>query len=297
VGAEAATRLAAGQSSPRPGYFEPEVVDLYRRLFAPLVRRMWPADVHGLERLPDHPRYLVVANHSGMGIAELWSLLLFWCERFPEGRPVAGMAIPGAFHVPPVRYFLQGLGAVEATRAGARLAVESGVPLLVFPGGDHEATRPFWRARQVDFAGRQGWIRLAREHRLTIVPMAITGSHNTLPILAGGRAVSWLTGIRVLGVHRAPLPALALPAMAAVAAAARAMRLPWWAAASGAWAALWATIALPWLPGRIGFHFLPPVDPEAIAARSDDAVYAAVVGALQDVLADDAMPEGSAARG
>ncbi|MEJ7735593.1 MAG: hypothetical protein WKG00_41200, partial [Polyangiaceae bacterium] len=122
-------------------------------------------------------------------------------------------------------------------------------------------------------------------------------SHNTLPILAGGRAVSWLTGIRVLGVHRAPLPALALPAMAAAAAAARAMGLPWWAAAPSAWAALWATIALPWLPSRIGFHFLPPIDPERLAARSDDAVYADVVGAIQAVLLGHGTAGASDSRG
>src|SRR5262249_37584058 len=176
-------------------------------------------------------------------------------------RPVAGMAHPGAFHVPPVRYFLQGLGAVEATRAGAAKARAAGVPLLLFPGGDHEATRPLWQADRVDFAGRRGWIRLARELGLAIVPMCITGSHRTLPIVAGGKAVAWMSGARLIGVHRAPLTLLSVAAGAGALLAG----LPWWLSVGTLWASVWATMALPWVPARIGFHILPPIPCEDVA--------------------------------
>src|SRR5262249_16857949 len=152
-----------------------------------VVRRLWPAEIFGVERLPLHDRYMLVANHSGMGAAELWALLLLWQERFGTSRPIAGMAHPGAFRIPGLRHVLQALGGVEATREGAAWARAHDVPLLLFPGGDYEASRPVWQAGRVDFAGRTGWIRLAREHGLSIVPVCITGSHVTLPILAHGR--------------------------------------------------------------------------------------------------------------
>ena len=267
---------------PAPGRIDPAVIATYLRWWGPLVRRMWPGTLHGLEHLPDGGRFLIVANYSGMGIAELWSLILAWWERFGHARPLAGMAHPGAFHVPPVRYFVDGLGGVPATREGAARAVAAGAPMLLFPGGDHEATRPFWRPSQVDFAGRKGWIALAREHRLSIVPLAITGSHNTLPILARGRALSWLIGTRALGVHRAPLTVLSVAAAASTASVSRLAGASWWTASAVAWASVWATTALPWLPSRIGFRFLPAIDATELADPSrDDALYARVVGALQ----------------
>ncbi len=261
------------------------MVEPLRRVIAPVVRRMWPSSVHGLDHLPSHDRYVIIANHSGMGAAELWALTLQWYERFGDARPIAGMAHPAALRVPLLGDVLRGLGAVEATRTGAALARRAGAPLLLFPGGDHEATRPIWRARRVDFAGRKGWIRLAREHGLDIVPLAITGSHVTLPILAHGRAVSWILGTRWLGVHRAPLPALGVATAALSLRLARAAGLPRRYAAVAAVASIWPTLLLPWIPSRIGFHVLPPIPAAELADPArDHALYERVVTSLERVL-------------
>jgi len=254
-------------------------------VIGPVVRRMWPCAFHGLEHLPAHGRYIVIANHSGMGAAELWALVHAWYERYGDSRPIAGMAHPAAFRVPVLRHVLEGLGAVEATREGAAVARRAGVPLLLFPGGDHEAMRPIWQARRVDFAGRKGWIRLAREHGLDVVPLCITGSHVTLPILARGRALSWVIGLRALGAHRAPLPALGLAAAAATFGLARAAGLKRRWAALGAWASIWPTLMLPWIPARIGFHLLPPIAAAELTDPSRDGdMYDRVVGSLERVL-------------
>src|SRR5262249_44237346 len=119
--------------SPPPGRIDPVVMGEFERFLGPVVRRMWPGTVSGLDRLPEHDRFLLVANHSGMGIAEIWALLIAWHEQ-TGGRPIAGMAHPAGFKVPLVRRFLQGFGAVEATREGAAHARAAGAPLLLFPG-------------------------------------------------------------------------------------------------------------------------------------------------------------------
>jgi 1-acyl-sn-glycerol-3-phosphate acyltransferase len=270
----------ADQSSPRPGVIDPIMLDRYVRMLGPLVRRMWPPTFHDLDRLPHDDKILIVANHSGMGAAELLALTLAWYERFGTTRPMAGMAHPAGFRVPLLRECLHAMGAVEATRVGAAKARQAGVPILLFPGGDHEATRPVWQADRVDFAGRKGWIRLAREHGLTIVPLCISGSHVTLPIVASGRAVAWLTGLRLLGTHRAPLPALALLTSTLAFGAARALGASRSLSLLAAWATITPTVILPWLPSPIGFHFLPPIPAGEVAASSDDALYDHVVGAL-----------------
>ncbi len=277
-----------GRSSPHPGRFDPRVIANLERAVGPLSRKMWPSSFKGLEHLPDHDRFLVVANHSGMGMAELLALTLGWHERFSGSRPVAGMAHPAAFLVPPLSYVLPGLGAVEATREGAAWARQHGMPLLVFPGGDHEASRPLWRAQEVDFAGRKGWIRLAREYGLTIVPMAISGSHETLPIFAHGRAISWLVGLRGLGLRRAPLPALSLVAAPLGYRLARAAGLPRWASGVVGWMSMLPTVVTPWIPSRIGFHLMPPIAPSRFADPAQDAaIYEEVVSLLGRALRDE----------
>ncbi len=281
------TFVSTEHSSSHPGVIDPAAVDRYAAAMGPLIRRMWPATFHDLDRLPPDDRILIVANHSGMGAAELWTLALAWYERFGVTRPIAGMAHPAGFRVPILREALQGLGAVEATRVGAAKARRAGVPILLFPGGDHEATRPFWQADRVDFAGRKGWIRLAREHGLTIVPLCISGSHITLPIVASGRAIAWLTGLRFIGTHRAPLPALALLTSTLAFRVARALGCSRPTSLLAAWAAIAPTVMIPWIPSPIGFHFLPPIPARDVALASDEVLYDRVVGALGRTLREE----------
>lgn len=274
------------RSSEHPGIVDVERIGPLEGVLRPLCETLWPASIHGIENLPAHDRFMVVANHSGMGSAELWSLVVAWRD-LPGGGPrVAGMAHPAAFSVPGLGDILRGLGAVEATREGAAKARREGAALLVFPGGDHEAMRPFWQASRVDFAGREGWIRLAREHGLTVVPMAITGSHRTLPILLRSRTLAWVTGMRhLLGVKVAPLPALSLASMLAADRIARSAGGGAGARALSALAAFWATLMVPWIPARIGFHLLPPIAAaELVDPARDGAVYERVVSALEGVL-------------
>jgi 1-acyl-sn-glycerol-3-phosphate acyltransferase len=155
----------------------------------------------------------------------------------------------------------------------------------VFPGGDHEAMRPLWQAKRVDFAGRKGWIRLAREHRLAVVPMCITGSHKTLPILMRSRALAWITGLRLLGVRRAPLPLLSLASALAAARLARSAGAGVTLGAAAAGAAIWATLMIPWIPASIGFHIFDPIGADELADPSrDEAIYARVTGVIQGAL-------------
>lgn len=271
----------ADRSSPHPGVVEPAYLELYEAAMRAVGARIWPAELAGAEALPDHDRYLLVANHSGLGMVESLVLPQAWLrsvrDERGEARPLAAMAHSTLFRLPGFGTLLRAAGAVEATREGARYALTRGAPLLLFPGGDHEAMRPLWRAHEVDFAGRRGWIELARTHGLTIVPMAITGSHRTAPNLGYSRRLAWL-GPRFVGMHRMPLPVLSIAAATAVLAGSRrplASRVPLAAAA------YLAGVFVPFVPSTIRFRVLPPL---AIESLSDEEVYARVTGAISEAL-------------
>jgi hypothetical protein len=106
----------------------------------------------------------------------------------------------------------------------------------------------------------------------------------TLPILARGKAISWILGTRWIGVHRAPLPVLTAVTMPAVLALARAAGVSWPASAALAWGSAWLTFMLPYVPAEIGFHILPPISVEELEGQEDSRIYVRVVGSLQDEL-------------
>src|ERR1700712_319709 len=88
-----------------------------------------------------------------------------------------------------VRGSLRKCGTVAANHDNAALALQSGGALLVYPGGDYEVFRPSWKRHEVDFDGRKGYVKLAREAGVPIVPVASVGGQEAALFLSRGQ---WL---------------------------------------------------------------------------------------------------------
>src|SRR5688500_13886930 len=119
------------------------------------------------------------------------------------------------------RGLMEKVGAIPSTYPAAEAALKAGTPVLVFPGGDHEAMRPVWQANRVDFAGRQGFLKIARAANVPIVPLGIRGSHFTAPVVyRGGKLLPRLLVLPYLLGFRKRYPlALSAVIVAAVMAA------------------------------------------------------------------------------
>ena len=82
--------------------------------------------------------------------------------------------------------------------------------MLVYPGGDYEVHRPSWQGRHVDFGGRKGFLRLALEEGVPIVPVVSIGGQETALFLsrgerlAKGLALDRLFRLKVLPISIAP---------------------------------------------------------------------------------------------
>lgn len=240
------------------------MVGLLRGFVRPLARVLFRPTLEGTEHLPASGPFLLVANHSAaIAVAEVGSFAALYVEQVGEHRPLAGVAHPIAFHLWPVSTFLRQAGAVPSTRAACAATLAAGIPILIFPGGDHEAMRPIWQANRVDFGGRVGFLRLAREARVPIVPLGIHGSHYTAPILWRLRVLPWLFVVPGLaGFRRWPLTALAVMGGAAIGAFLPAS-LPWKMVAAGAFAQSPFAL-LPWVPWTVRMRIGEPIPPEAL---------------------------------
>lgn len=266
--------------TPGPGQLHPGAVWLLRRVVRPLVRLAFRPTLLGTENLPEGRPFLLVANHSaGMGVAELLCFAALYVEQVGPERPIAGFAHVVGFKMRVTRRVHRLIGTVPSSYEGADAALEKGVPLLVFPGGDHESLQPIWLAGQVDFAGRLGFLKIARKWGVPIVPMGISGGAYTAPILYRARwLASALLWPRGMGIRRWGISLLGLLGVAAVCAAP--LSLP--VRVGLAWACLAMPITfLPWLPATIRMRIGPPVEADDLFAEPLEAALARVEAAVQ----------------
>jgi 1-acyl-sn-glycerol-3-phosphate acyltransferase len=169
------------------------------------------ADVRGLDRVPAEGPVLLVGNHSGGNVPpDTFVFTLAFCTYFGVERPFYQLAHNLVVSAPPLGY-LRKFGTVAASHENAQLALKSGAALLVYPGGDYEVFRPSWERHRVDFGGRKGYVRLAREAGVPIVPVASVGGQETALFLSRGQ---WLAKLlmadRLLRLKSVPI-SLALP--------------------------------------------------------------------------------------
>src|SRR5919197_622975 len=104
------------------------------------------ADVKGLEKIPAEGPVLLVGNHSGGNLTpDTTVLTLAFATYFGVERKFFQLAHNLVLSMPGLG-FLRKYGTVAASPENARLALEQGAALLVYPGGDYEVHRPVWEA-------------------------------------------------------------------------------------------------------------------------------------------------------
>jgi 1-acyl-sn-glycerol-3-phosphate acyltransferase len=149
------------------------------------------ADVRGLEHIPADGPVLLIGNHSGGTlIADTFVFAQAFCDHFGPDRRFHQLAHDLVFRMPGIRALLQPYGTVPASPENMARALARDAALLVYPGGDHETYRPSWESDRVDFAHRTGFIKLALEHDVPIVPVVAIGGQETALFLGRGRRVA-----------------------------------------------------------------------------------------------------------
>jgi 1-acyl-sn-glycerol-3-phosphate acyltransferase len=167
----------------------------YIRATLPALRTLsdtyFRADVSGLERIPGSGPVLLVGNHSGgTMIADTFVFAQAFYDRFGPDRRFHQLAHDLVFGVPGLRTLVQRYGTVPASPGNMRRALDRDAALLVYPGGDEESFRPSWQTSEVRFAGRKGFVKLALERDVPIVPVVALGGQETGLFLGRGRRIA-----------------------------------------------------------------------------------------------------------
>jgi 1-acyl-sn-glycerol-3-phosphate acyltransferase len=150
------------------------------------------ADVRGLHNIPASGPVLLVGNHSGGNMTpDTIVFTLAFTTYFGVERRFHQLAHNLVLAMPALS-FLRKYGTVAAGQENARKALRSGAAVLVYPGGDYEVHRPSWDSAKVDFGGRKGFVKLALEENVPIVPVVSIGGQETALFLSRGERLAKL---------------------------------------------------------------------------------------------------------
>src|SRR3954470_9822853 len=177
-----------------------------------LLSSLWfRGEVRGLGNVPEEGPVLMVGNHSGGNLTpDTFIFTLAFSTYFGVERPFHQLA-HNLVMASPYAQLLRSGGSVAASHENSRTALDSGAALLVYPGGDWEVHRPSWERNRVDFAGRKGFIRLALDAGVPIVPVISVGGQETALFLSRGAWLAQLLRLdRYLRLKVLPI-SLALP--------------------------------------------------------------------------------------
>ncbi|HEX6417367.1 MAG TPA: 1-acyl-sn-glycerol-3-phosphate acyltransferase [Acidimicrobiales bacterium] len=175
-------------------------VETVLRYFAPEVRHV--------ERLPATGPVLVVGNHSGVFyMPDMWATAAAVVRRRGVDSPVFGLGYDLLFTLPGVESVLRRFGALPASGHAAEGALADGAALLVYPGGDWEACRPWTHRNRVDFHERTGFVRLALRAGVPVLPVAAHGGHHSVVVISRGDRIARALGLDRLHIHVMPVVA------------------------------------------------------------------------------------------
>ena len=152
-----------------------------------LISSIWfRGEVRNMERIPEEGPVLLVGNHSGGNITpDTVVFTLAFNTYFGVERPFYQLA-HNLVLTSPAGPYLRRFGTVAASHENARKALDSGAAVLVYPGGDWEVNRPSWEGNRIDFAGRRGFVKLALDAGVPIIPIVSVGGQETALFLTHG---------------------------------------------------------------------------------------------------------------
>jgi 1-acyl-sn-glycerol-3-phosphate acyltransferase len=147
-------------------------------------------EVRGWDRLPDSPCLLVGIHAGGILPIDAYAFGFAWFRRFGMDRVIRGTAHDFLTSSPLIGDYLAKIGVIPASHGGISTALAAGEDVVLYPGGDLDALRPWTKRNEVVFGGRKGWIRMALEANVPIVPVANLGASDTLFVLTDGKMIA-----------------------------------------------------------------------------------------------------------
>ena len=159
--------------------------------------RYWFRVEHeGIENVPATGGGLLVSNHSGALPPDAPMIMQAIRRDHSAPRPVYMLGEHWFKGYPFVGMLANKIGLVPAhPRNAQRLLHDEGRLALVFPEGQKGSRKVAWQRYRLRRFGRGGFVRTAMRAEVPIVPVAVVGAEEAMPIFGHVRPLQRLTGL------------------------------------------------------------------------------------------------------
>src|SRR5215210_1875838 len=191
------------------------VFDLLEPLLDFYYRYWFRVEQEGIENIPAEGGALLVSNHSGALPPDAPMIMQAIRHEHSGPRPVYMLGEHWFKGYPGVGMLANKIGLVPAHPANAqRLLRDERQLALVFPEGQKGSGKLFWQRYRLRRFGRGGFVRTAMRAGVPLVPVAVVGAEEAMPIFAHVPLLQKITGLIYFPVNHAfPHMGLAAAAM------------------------------------------------------------------------------------
>ena len=167
--------------------------------------RYWfRVEVEGIENVPATGGALLASNHSGALPPDAPMIMQAIRNEHPSPRPLYMLGEHWFKGYPGVGMLANKIGMVAAHPANAhRLLHDEGRLVLVFPEGQKGTRKLFWQRYKLRRFGRGGFVKTAIRAGVPIVPVAVMGAEEAMPIFAHVPLLQRLTGLIYFPINHA----------------------------------------------------------------------------------------------
>jgi 1-acyl-sn-glycerol-3-phosphate acyltransferase len=167
--------------------------------------RYWfRVEVEGIEHVPAAGGALLAGNHSGALPPDAPMIMQAIRNEHPAPRPLYMLGEHWFKGYPGVGMLANKIGLVAAHPANAhRLLRDEGRLVLVFPEGQKGSRKLFWQRYKLRRFGRGGFVKTAIRAGVPIVPIAVIGAEEAMPIFAHVPLLQRLTGLIYFPINHA----------------------------------------------------------------------------------------------
>jgi 1-acyl-sn-glycerol-3-phosphate acyltransferase len=167
--------------------------------------RYWfRVEQEGIENVPSEGGALLVSNHSGALPPDAPMIMQAIRNEHSSPRPLYMLGEHWFKGYPGVGMIANKIGLVPAHGANAqRLLRDEGRLVLVFPEGQKGSRKLYWQRYRLRRFGRGGFVKTALRSGVPIVPVAVVGAEEAMPIFAHVPLLQRLTGLIYFPVNHA----------------------------------------------------------------------------------------------
>jgi 1-acyl-sn-glycerol-3-phosphate acyltransferase len=175
--------------------YDPELArGLLLQLAKPLYDNYFRVKALGVDRIPDEGPALLVGNHSGTVAIDAVMMQYAVATEHPKKRAVRNVAADLVFRLPFVGPFARKTGNAVAHDEDAYGLLKRGELVGVFPEG-YKGVGKGWRERyKLQRFGRGGFMKVALQTRVPIIPVAIVGAEEAYPMIANAKTLAKALG-------------------------------------------------------------------------------------------------------